>query len=616
MNKQEYLFPFQKIRRVQSRMLEQVSESVERSENLLVHAPTGLGKTVASVSPALKKALKDDKTVYFLTPKHTQHKIAVDTVRKIKEEFDENIVAVDLIGKKWMCPLPASNELKNHDFTEYCSDLRKQRSCPKYSKTYDKKGSLTPEAEEFIRELGVSSPMHVEDLSEYCSERGFCPYEISLELSKKARVVIGDYYHLFHPSVKSVFLTRAEKSMSDAIIIVDESHNLPSRIRSLLSSKMTSNSLSACLKEIGDWDEKVFENLLLVIEELREEAERMRVEESRMRRSDLVTIFEESFGKPFREIVGDLTYWGEKIRKKNKKSFINGLARFLEEWGKERDGYVRIFRRKGKYFEVNKKCLDPSLASGEVFDSCHATVLMSATLNPGKMYADILGVRDAVIKEYPSPFPDENRLVLVVPETTTRYVERSDDQYANIASKCESLLKIAGKNSAVFYPSYQLLNDISSKMSLDGGVFLEERGMSKHRRQDMLKKFSTQRLVSNVLHGTMGGSFAEGIDLPGEALEFIILVGIPLSKPDLETKALIKYYDKKFGNGWGYAYVFPAMNRLIQAAGRAIRSKKDKGALVFMDKRFVKTDYFTCFPSDWNIKVTKNPEKYLQEFFS
>ncbi len=596
-------------------MLKKVSETVSTGKKLLVHAPTGLGKTIASIGPALKHALDNGKTVFFLTPKHTQHRIVIDTLKKIKQEYSSKLVGVDVIGKKWMCPLPASNELKNNDFSEFCRDLKKEGGCTNYNKMYDEKGVLKKRAEEFIQEIMDDGPFHVEEMCGLCAEKGYCPYEASLELAKHANAIVGDYYHLFHPSVRSAFLSRSEKVLGKSIIIVDESHNLPGRVRNLMSSRMTSNSLGAAMREADKEDKtEIFNQLIPIMEELRKKKGEMG-EEEYVDKNWLTSLFEKSSGEPFEQLVGELLFAGEEIRKRKKKSFIGGLGRFLEEWLKEEEGFVRILRKKDDYFEINKTCLDPSVSSGEVFKASYSSVLMSATLNPTKMYADLLGVAGAELAEYPSPFPSNNRLVLVIPETTTRYAQRSQEQYERIAEKCESFINLVDKNTAIFYPSYNLLKDISDGIKTKRRTFHERRGMSKQERDGMLKEFIRQGLLGNVLHGTMGGSFAEGIDLPGKALECVVLVGIPFERPDLETKALINYYENKFGNGWGYGYIFPAMNRLIQAAGRAIRSDEDKAALIFMDERFIQTNYFSCFPRDWNIEVTRNPEKYLKTFF-
>ena len=130
-----------------------------------------------------------------------------------------------------------------------------------------------------------------------------------------------------------------------------------------------------------------------------------------------------------------------------------------------------------------------------------------------------------------------------------------------------------------------------------------------------MNKFRSYKKVGSVLFAVSGGSFSEGVDLPGEELKGVIIVGLPLSKPDIETKSLIEYYDHRFSRGWDYAYMFPAMIRVIQGAGRCIRSEKDKGVIIYLDERYSLSNYFRCFPKDFKAKITKLPEEHIKKFF-
>lgn len=175
--------------------------------------------------------------------------------------------------------------------------------------------------------------------------------------------------------------------------------------------------------------------------------------------------------------------------------------------------------------------------------------------------------------------------------------------------------KIPG-NSAVFFPSFKLRDSVHNYMRhCDKTVFIEHQGMSKNEKEDLLEKFKQYKDEGASLLGVITGSFGEGIDLPGDYLKGVIVVGLPLQKPDLETEALIKYYDKKFGKGWDYGYLFPAFNKTLQSAGRCIRSETDKGTIIFLDERYSWPNYYRCFPQTWNIKQTMMYEYELEKFF-
>jgi len=172
-------------------------------------------------------------------------------------------------------------------------------------------------------------------------------------------------------------------------------------------------------------------------------------------------------------------------------------------------------------------------------------------------------------------------------------------------------------NSVIFFPSYSFRNRVNEFFAeeCDKTLFLEEPGLTKEDKGNLLERFKEYKDTGAVLLGVAGGNFAEGIDLPGDFLKAVIVVGLPLAKPDLETQELINYYDKRFGRGWDYGYVFPAIIKTMQSAGRCIRSEEDRGVIVFMDERYVWRTYLQCFPKDWKIKIEKKPYGLIKLFF-
>ena len=262
------------------------------------------------------------------------------------------------------------------------------------------------------------------------------------------------------------------------------------------------------------------------------------------------------------------------------------------------------------------RCLDPSLAAKEVIQRSYSTVLMSGTLTPTTMYKDILGFDNVIEKEYKSPFPKKNRLNLIIPRTTTKFAKRNTHQFREIAKVCCDILSLIDGNAAIFFPSYELMANIREHFDRDLKklIFMEKQDMSKEDKEKLLNSFRGNKLNGAVLLGTSTGSFGEGIDMPN-VLKAVIIVGLPLQKPNAEAKLLIEYYDDKFGRGVEYGYVLPAMTKCLQNAGRCIRSENDKGAIIFLDERYASRNYYECFPEDWDMEVDLDYESVLKEFF-
>jgi DNA excision repair protein ERCC-2 len=235
------------------------------------------------------------------------------------------------------------------------------------------------------------------------------------------------------------------------------------------------------------------------------------------------------------------------------------------------------------------------------------------------MYAEVLGLpKNVTLKEFPSPFPPENKLNLIIAKTSTKYTARSDNQYKDIANILTDIINTTPGNSAIFFPSYYMKEKIDSYLNkVEKTVFHEIQNMATTEKEEMINRFRSYKKTGAALLAVVAGSFGEGIDLPGDELKTVVIVGLPLGRPDLETEALIQYYDAKFNRGWDYGYVLPAFNKIIQNAGRCIRSETDKGVVIFLDERFTWPRYYRCFPSDWKIKVSVDHYKEkIEKFFS
>jgi len=617
------LFPFSQKRQHQAELLSDVKQVLESGGNLLANAPTGLGKTAAVLSPSLAYALDHAKTVFFLTPRHSQHRIAIETLQKINDRHETSFSSVDLIGKKWLCPVEAVSDLASSDFQNYCKTLREDERCTYYNKTIDKdQMTLTSKAEAKLEQL-KNQHRHAEELKQTCSE--FCVYELLLHLMQEAEVVIGDYYHLFHPGVRDSILTKINKTLSDAILIIDEAHNLPSRVRDLLSWKMSNFQISKAAKEASSFSFYQLEEALKALLDKFEQMAREELDgnfETKIKRQNLIDVISNIYD--YEELIGDLEELAEEVHDEKKRSYASGLQEFLERWQSQEKGFARILRKSDEdYVSLSYKCLDPQISTKDVFSSASSSILMSGTLVPLKMYQQLSGISEtnSKKKKYPQPFPQKNRLTLAVDTVTTRYSERDETMYSKIAWYIRRSLQEIPGNSLVFFPSYSLRDAVRPFLEdkIDKQMLIEERGSDKEAKKELISQLhdlkSDQRGEGALLLGVIAGSFDQGIDYHGGLANSVFVVGLPLKKPDLETQTLIDYYDYKFGRGWDYGYSYPAVIKAMQAAGRCIRSKKDRGAILLLDKRYLWQNYHKVLPPDFNLRQTRKPWQELRSFF-
>ncbi|AOV94728.1 hypothetical protein AQV86_02270 [Nanohaloarchaea archaeon SG9] len=606
------LFPFNEKREKQEKMMEKVRSAIDREGTVVSHAPTGLGKTAASLTPGLEKALQGDEKVLFLTPRNSQHQIALETAKKINERQDANVKTVDLIGKDHLCE------------ADSISRTGEGPDCPRHDNTFTDSHELTDKAKKKIKEL-QNEALTAEEVKKRCKD--VCAYQISLYMTQKADLIVADYFHIFHPAVRDIVLEKAEIDLSDTIIVVDEAHNLPSRTRSLFSNNLSVPNIDRAITEaekFGYYPEQ--ENL----EQLKNEVLRLGREklgqqehEDTVKKKDLKDPVDNFHS--YEELIVDLEAAAEEVHEEKEKSYCAGIAEFLEAWKGKDKGFVRSIKRVigdggDRRIQINYSCLNPQISTEKPLNGSKASVLMSGTLTPPSMYVDLLGIDEEKNEsvEFGSPFPEENKLELVIPTLTTKYEERDESMRQKYAWYLSKSFEAVEGNCAVFFPSYSFMYKIKEELQnhTDRKIFTEDRSLDKEGKQEVLDNFAaTASEGDSVLLGVAAGSFGEGIDYPGEKLKGVFIVGLPLQRPDLETKGLIDFLDKKFGKGWDYGYSYPAMNRAVQAAGRCIRSKEDEGVIIYMDKRYSWSNYRKVFPPETNLKKSRAPWKEIQEFF-
>lgn len=629
----ELYFPYDTIREEQDKLLSDALLAIEHKKHLLAHAPTGLGKTAAVLSPAISYALAEKKTVFFLTPKISQHEIAVQLVNDLNKKFGLDIKGVDLVGKQYMCPHPFLQNADDTAFYELCKRLRKKEACEFYANTCGFTAAQRAKARLYVSQLKkeYKGVWHHIELKERCESfecsngSGLCSYEAALQIAKNADVIIADYFHILNPQIQQIVLQRLNKELRDSIIIVDEAHNLPERLRKLMSATISTKLVANAEKEVEKLNAKIDE--LKLIKDAMKAIARKRILNEKKNEA-LLKLGEFELAANNLDL-GELSIKLRELAAEYLELFPYGrssllrIANFLEKWLLQDESFIRIIRRDagdGKKISLKLKALDPSIISRPIFDDVHASILMSGTLLPQKMYADLLGLKEerTMIREYKSPFPEENKLTLVVPSSTTKYRERNFNEYKKIAGIIMKCINEVPGNVAVFFPCFEILNSVSGFISagIKRPLFVQKERMSTKERHKLLTDFRNNSEKGAVLLAVAAGSFAEGIDYIGRQLLGAIIVGVPLSEMNLEQECLIEYYERKFGAGWHYAYINPAITRAVQAAGRVIRDRNDRGIVVFLDKRYLWKNYASCFPKDMKKIVTTEPEKYICAFWA
>jgi DNA excision repair protein ERCC-2 len=638
---QTSLFPHETVREQQTELIAAILSTIDRGGHLVAHAPTGLGKTAAALAPAIERAIQKNKIVVFMTSRLTQHKIALETVSKIRQRHNVAIPVIDLIGKKHMCLQPGVENLSGKEFAEYCKGMREDGQCEYYErlKTGEQPSAATRSV---IVQLGRTAPNTPEQLKMLCQDEihRVCPYEISMMLAKDARVIICDYSYIFNERIREAFLKRINRELSDCILIVDEGHNLPDRVKDLSTSKLTTAMLRRAINEMQRAQREDHKHHVQeIMDHLARLAQGLR-DERYATRDEFMTAIARSC--PIDKLIAALEEIAATVREEQKSSSCGTVAEFLSAWAGDDEGYVRILTRLGDstpmdedaqhtlfgqrkqestrvpLIELRYRCLDPAVITRPVFEQSHSVVIMSGTLTPVDMYAKTLGTKDAQTLCLKSPFPQHNRRNMIVPKTTTKYTSRSPEMYNEIATLCARMCNAVDGNCAIFFPSYQIMLDVKQRFDTrcEKTVFAEDASMTKEEREGLLDRYRAYKVHGAVLLAVMGGSFSEGIDLPGDELRAVIVVGLPLGRPDLETKALIEYYDKKFSRGWDFGYTYPAFNKTLQSAGRCIRTETDRGAIVFLDERYAWQSYFQCFPKEWEMTVTLKQDEQLRAFFA
>ena len=606
-------FPFPEIRPGQDSMLREVEGAARSGLILLCSAPTGIGKTAAALHPMLKRALFEDRTLFFLTARVSQQELALETLRRQLPPRGAGL-AVQISAKDRVCPMERLG----------CAE----RGCPLMRGFRERLAASR--LLESLAELGVVDSA---ELTARALAAELCPFEVSLELSLAATVVVADFNYVFDPNV---YLRRFfDADHRQHLLIVDEAHQLPERARECFSAELVPDTLSALADDCDLMSPPAYGEVATLLRDVRDHCEQ------------LARRLSEERGVPAPWVEEpDRRFW-EEIGVRVEGALLRyAICRALEPerpavFAPRRDpgshllqdpllatlyaiaDYSRASQHDPESFaalwsEGHAKllCLDPASLFGARIRGFHAVVCMSATLTPFDFFAGLLGVEGprALELDIDSPFPPENRLVLTVPEVDTSYRRRSLDAQ-RIGAIITGCLRARRGNYLAFFGSFAFRDEVLSAMEPGPyRVLLQTPAMST---DGFLEQLRRNRSETLLLCGVLGGVFAEGVDYPGDTAIGVFIVGPGLPAVRAERELIRAYYEQQRGFGFEYAYVYPGLNRVIQAGGRAHRTPTDRAAIVLLGRRFSEPLYRDPLPSWWRqeLEPAQDPAARLQEFW-
>lgn len=581
-------FPFSRPRPGQQKIVDSVQEAIAEGENLMINAPTGMGKTAAVLYAALKSITGTDMRIVFLTAKHTHQTIVYETMNRINAASGTNIKYTGINGKRSMCLF--DNQVEPSVFIEFCRAVREQEMCNFYTNTFSKKRDVKPAVIEALQE-GFTDPSSAIEIARKFS---LCPYELSLLNAKDSKVLVANYSHVFDNDISASFMAKAGLEPDKTILIIDEAHNLPQRIVDMNSFSISVRTLERAYKEASEYGSKDLASRI-------QKAISMANETEAERGADFSSIFSS----------GDLEELSEIIKEAESANRIPAsvtLKKFVSVALGADDSYIQYVSLEDDHKKININALDPSEYSKSTFSAFHSSILISGTLHPMDMFANLLGLDGPRKIDVESGFDTSNRLMLVEKDVTSKFANRSL-QYPGIASRIDELLTGVDSNMIIFFPSYSFMEGIFSLLKTKSRIIREKPRITREEKLGMLKELSKP---GRVLFGVIGGNFAESIGLKDNVIKLIAVVGVPYEPPSTRLKATQLYYDRKFGSGFEYAQAMPAMIKVMQAAGRGIRSSSDKAAIILMDSRYGDSMLRKYLP-EGVLEINSDPVKTIKE---
>lgn len=590
-------FPFDDYRKGQRELAVASYKTVKEGKKLYTSAPTGIGKTMSTLFPSIK-AVGEKKAgkIFYLTAKTITREVPISSMRLL-ETKGLSAKTVVITAKDKIC-------------------LNHERKCNPRDCTYAK-GHFDRVNEAIIDIFENENLISREVAIKYAEKHHVCPFEFVLDVSLWGDVIVCDYNYVFDPNV---YLKRFFEGMADDyVFLVDEAHNLVDRSREMFSAEINTDSFKIVLDIFDDKYIKIQKSLL----KCKDTMEMIKGELSGLkeyyRKEEITELY-----YPFKTIITLLEPW--LIEEKSEERYEEvlelyfTLLKYIKITDLYDEHYVTYIREDGRDMIYKLYCVDSSYLLKEAFDRGRSSILFSATLNPMDYHMDLLGAKEGDYDiKLSSPFPRENLCLLVDSTISTKYRDR-EYTYIDIVKRIESFIRGKKGNYLIFFPSHAYMNiiyDLVIDRNKDLNIIMQLSSMNEVEREGFLEAFDEEENL--IAFAVMGGIFSEGIDLVGEKLIGALVIGVGMPMISFERNIIRDYFNHIGENGFEYAYTYPGMNKVLQAAGRVIRSQDDKGTVLLIDSRYRTNKYKHLFPSEWrnhNIVNENNLSQSLKKFWN
>jgi len=574
-------FPFPAYRPGQKAMVREVYEVCQKGGQLLCQAPTGIGKTMSVLFPALKAAANGvDGPVFYLTARGTTRAAAENALHLLRQgtpAFPMRSVTLTAKDKICLCE------------RRECTP----EGCPYANGYYDR---IKPALWDTLGAFNLTA----EVLCQYARKHTVCPFELGLDASLWCDVIVGDYNYLFDPVVQ---LQRFFTTHGEYLFLIDEAHNLPGRAREMHSAVLRKSDFHAARKLLGKPKSRLKTALNRVNDRLivwRHRCEEEKCVFSKQR--------DEEFDLALTRLCEPLQDWLDEHREPDDTHTallqlyfdVRGWLRVADTFD---DHFVLQAVAYGSEVTLSQLCLDASNFLSADFAKGRAAVLFSATLGPAGYYKDLCGIPEAKAVALRSPFPTQNLGLWCARRVSTRYKDR-EQSLSSIAAYLAAMSGGRPGNYLAFFPSHAYLQqvfDVFTQTFPEITALKQDSAMDEKARADFLAHFDAPPAAGSLLgFAVMGGVFGEGVDLDGDRLSGAAIVGPGLPQISPRQEQLRDYFEESRGSGFDYAYRYPGMNKVLQAAGRVIRTPQDRGVVLLIDERFSMSDYRRLFPPHWS----------------
>ena len=573
-------FPFE-YRKGQKELVTYVYQTIYHKRKLFIEAPTGVGKTMATVFPSIKAMGENmSERIFYLTAKTITRTVAEQALSILREQ-ELSFKSVTLTAKDKICFLDESD----------CNPVACEFAKGHFDRVNEALYDILTNVDNLSRE----------EILKYSIKYQVCPFELSLDIALFADMVICDYNYLFDPHA---YLRRffTEGVREEYTFLVDEAHNLVERGREMYSATLVKEDFLKLKAKTAEHDDKITRALESCNKEML----------SLKRESDTYRILSEDQAAPMIRRVLRLSSLIEDYLEEHEESpikkdlllFYFELSHFLLMNDNLDDNYV-IFTdfKEDNSFYIRLFNVNPAKNLKECMMRGRSTILFSATLLPIDYYKKLLGAQEGDYEVYAqSVFDPQKRGLYIASDVTSKYTRRNIAEYTRIADYIHRVVNERSGNYMVFFPSFAFMNEVAAvyieEYGLDG-VLVQSSAMTEADREEFLEHFYEESDDTVLGMCVLGGIFSEGIDLKADSLIGALIVGTGLPMVCNEREILKKYFDKDGVNGYDYAYKYPGMNKVLQAAGRVIRTGDDVGVVVLLDERFMETNYLRMFPREW-----------------